>query len=167
MFHVMAAPPVPLRWAPVPPHGAVESPQPPGAPESFRRSPLYLDANRSRIRIGPTLSASPHTPAISIPCQLACRSLSALVPSISLAALSCAVGYGGQPDNLSFAAQRPVIRSISSGYRAPLHCDLRGGAVDVTEIVRGKLDGGCSDVLLDALELRGTWDGNYPRLLGK
>src|ERR1022692_1498482 len=53
------------------------------------------------------------------------------------------------------------------GISSPLHRDLRGGAVDVTEIVRGKFDGSCSDVLLQARQFRGAWDWNNPRLPGK
>src|SRR6266550_2816123 len=53
------------------------------------------------------------------------------------------------------------------GVPSPLHRDLRGGALDVAEIVRRKLDGNCADVLLQARELAGAWDGNNPRLLGK
>src|ERR1017187_8592850 len=53
------------------------------------------------------------------------------------------------------------------GISSALHSDLRGGAVDVTEIVRGKFDGRCSDVLLEARQFRGAWDGNNPRPLGK
>src|SRR5262245_58527127 len=35
----------------------------------------------------------------------------------------------------------------------PLHGDLRGGAFDLAKVVRRELDVGCSDVLLEALEL--------------
>src|SRR5947207_11057473 len=32
-------------------------------------------------------------------------------------------------------------------------------------IIGGEFDCGCSDVLLEAMEFRGAWDGNDPRLL--
>lgn len=48
-----------------------------------------------------------------------------------------------------------------------MHRDLRGGAFDLPEIVWGKLDVDSAEVLLQTAELRGTWDGNNPRLLGE
>jgi len=39
--------------------------------------------------------------------------------------------------------------------------------MDLAEVVRRKLDGGRSDVLFQAIQLRGAWDWNNPRLLGK
>src|SRR5689334_1119439 len=53
------------------------------------------------------------------------------------------------------------------GVASPMHGDLRGGAVDLTEIVRRQLDAGRSDVLLQAVQLRGTRDRYNPRLLRK
>jgi hypothetical protein len=48
------------------------------------------------------------------------------------------------------------------GVSGPLHRDLRGGALDVAEIVRRELDGNCADVLVQALQLAGAGDGNNP-----
>src|SRR5439155_27305023 len=53
------------------------------------------------------------------------------------------------------------------GVPGPLHRDLGSLARDLTEIVRRKFDGRCSDVLLDARQLRSARDGSDPRLLCK
>src|SRR5512132_290286 len=53
------------------------------------------------------------------------------------------------------------------GVARPLHRDLRGGAFDLLEIVRRKLDGSRYDVLLQAVQLRGARDRHDPRLLSK
>src|SRR5437879_10060506 len=53
------------------------------------------------------------------------------------------------------------------GVPSSLYSDLRGGAADLAEIVQGQFDGGPSDVLLDARQLRGAWDWNNPWLLCK
>ena len=48
-----------------------------------------------------------------------------------------------------------------------MHLDLRGGAIDLAEIVRRELDRNCSDVLVQALQFPGAWDRDDPRPLGK
>ena len=48
-----------------------------------------------------------------------------------------------------------------------MHRDLRSGPFNLTEIVGGQLDGNGSDVLLQAVPLRGSWDWNNPWLLRK
>src|SRR5438093_1451513 len=53
------------------------------------------------------------------------------------------------------------------GVARPLNRDLRGGASDLAEIVGRKFDCDRSDVLLQALQLRGAWDWNDPRFLSK
>src|SRR5512132_4540025 len=53
------------------------------------------------------------------------------------------------------------------GVSAPLHRDLRGGAIDLPNVIGRKFDGSRSDVLLQAGQLRGARDRNDPRLLGK
>src|SRR5438034_8132289 len=60
---------------------------------------------------------------------------------------------------------RPFFKGF--GVSRPLHRDLRGSALDVAQIVGRELDGSGSDVLLQAMQLRGTRDGNDPRVLGK
>ena len=57
------------------------------------------------------------------------------------------------------AAQRPVLFSSSSGYRAPLDRDLRGGAVDLLQILGRELDRSRPDVLVQALQLPGAGIG--------
>ncbi len=54
-----------------------------------------------------------------------------------------------------------------NGFRVPgpLHCNLRGGALNLTEIVRRKLNCDRSDVLFEAMQLGRAWDRNNPRLL--
>src|SRR5580658_3038111 len=47
----------------------------------------------------------------------------------------------------------------------PLHRDLRGGAIDLAEVLRQKLDLGGPDVLLQATQLRGARNRNHPWLL--
>src|SRR2546422_1756435 len=53
-----------------------------------------------------------------------------------------------------------VLRITSS-----LHRDLRGGALDLAEVVRRQCDVGCSEILLQAVQLRGSRNGHDPRLL--
>jgi hypothetical protein len=48
-----------------------------------------------------------------------------------------------------------------------MHRDLGGGVVDLAEVVGRQLDGGCPDVLFQAMLLRGAWDRDDPRLLGQ
>src|SRR2546430_4533599 len=45
-----------------------------------------------------------------------------------------------------------------------LHRDGRDGALDFTQIVGIQFDGSRSDVLFQAVQLRGTWDWHDPRL---
>ena len=49
----------------------------------------------------------------------------------------------------------------------PPHRDLRDGAVHLAEVVGRRGHVNRSDVLLQALQLAGAWDGNDPWLLGK
>jgi hypothetical protein len=51
------------------------------------------------------------------------------------------------------------------GVARSLDRDPRGRALELAEIVRREFDGECSDVLFQALQLPGTWDGDNPRLL--
>ncbi|HTU21809.1 MAG TPA: hypothetical protein VMG10_27470 [Gemmataceae bacterium] len=48
-----------------------------------------------------------------------------------------------------------------------MHCDLGSGVVDLAEIVGRKLDGSRPDVLVQAMQLRGSRYWHHPRLLGK
>src|SRR5229473_923049 len=60
---------------------------------------------------------------------------------------------------LSFSPGCFSDRSFSRG--APdnaLHRDLRSGVVDLTEVVRRQLDVGGSEILLEAVRLRGSWN---------
>jgi hypothetical protein len=50
------------------------------------------------------------------------------------------------------------------GIASPLHRELRGGAIDLTEIVRRQFNVGCPDVHLQVLQCRGLRDGYDPRL---
>jgi hypothetical protein len=61
--------------------------------------------------------------------------------------------------------------SVIPGFRVTrtLHRDLRGGALDVAEIVRPELDGNCADILVQARErlrvpgmgtIQGFWASN-------
>src|SRR5438105_341737 len=60
---------------------------------------------------------------------------------------------------------RPFLQRF--GVSRPMNFDLRGSAIDLTEIVGRELDGCCSDVLLETRQLRRAGDGNDPRLLCK
>src|ERR1051325_11427672 len=51
------------------------------------------------------------------------------------------------------------------GVSSPLHVDLRGGAVNLAQVVGRKLDFNRADVLLHAAQLRRTRNRSYPRLL--
>jgi len=53
------------------------------------------------------------------------------------------------------------------GIPGTLQGDLRGGGVDIAEIVRRELYGNCAEVLVQALQPPGAGDGNNPRLLSK
>src|SRR5206468_6784835 len=53
------------------------------------------------------------------------------------------------------------------GVASPLHLYRRGGGIDLTEIVRCELDRSGSDILLQARQLPGSWNGNDPRSLGE
>ncbi len=74
------------------------------------------------------------------------------------------------------AEREPAYHDVRSATRHSLQLfgvprslqgDLRAGAIDLPEIVWGELDVDSAEVLLKAAELRGTWDWNNPRLLGK
>src|SRR5207253_11416608 len=54
-------------------------------------------------------------------------------------------------------------------FRIPiaLHRDLRDGAPDLTQILRSQFDGSRSDILFQAVQLRGARDRHDPRLLSK
>ena len=49
----------------------------------------------------------------------------------------------------------------------PLHRDLRSRVFDVAEIALGEFDGGRPDVLLQPMQLRGTWNWDDPGLLSE
>src|SRR6266478_5407083 len=51
------------------------------------------------------------------------------------------------------------------GVTSSLHGDLGSGAIDFTEVVRREFECNCSDVLVQAMQLRGAWNWNDPRLL--
>jgi hypothetical protein len=48
-----------------------------------------------------------------------------------------------------------------------MNLDLRFGVINLTEIVGREFNSRCSDILLEARQLRGAGDGNDPRLLRK
>ena len=51
------------------------------------------------------------------------------------------------------------------GVAGPLHRDLGDGAIDLAQVVGRQLDGGCAEVLLQAMQLGGAGDRNDPGLL--
>jgi hypothetical protein len=53
------------------------------------------------------------------------------------------------------------------GVASSLHRDLRGRGLDLAEVVGRQSDGGRSQVLVQAMQLRGTRDGDDPGLLGE
>src|ERR1700758_2108230 len=53
------------------------------------------------------------------------------------------------------------------GVAGSLYFDVCGGAIDFAEIIVREVDRKCSDVFVEARELRGTGDRNHPRLLRK
>ena len=53
------------------------------------------------------------------------------------------------------------------GVPRSLHGDLRGGAIDLPEIVWGELDVDGTKILLQAVQLRGAWNRDDPWLLGE
>ena len=53
------------------------------------------------------------------------------------------------------------------GVPGPLHRDLRGGGLDLAEVVGRELDRGGPEVLVQPMELRGARDGDDPGLLGE
>lgn len=53
------------------------------------------------------------------------------------------------------------------GVSRPLYCDFGGGVIDVPQILGCEFDGGCPDVLLQAMQLCGAWNGDDPRLLSQ
>src|SRR5881628_2472096 len=63
------------------------------------------------------------------------------------------------------SATRHLLQVL--GVPSPLDRDLRGGAIDLTEIVGREFDRSRSDVLVQALKLPGARDWNNPRLLGE
>ncbi len=70
------------------------------------------------------------------------------------------------------ARERPWVRRSATdqflqvfGVPSPVHRDLGGSALDLTEIVGRQLDCHCAKVLLQALQLSGAGDGHNPRLL--
>src|SRR4030095_8221795 len=48
------------------------------------------------------------------------------------------------------------------GVAGSLHLDLGGSALDLGEVVGGQLDGGCSEVLVQALHSAGAGDRHDP-----
>src|SRR5262249_15331491 len=65
------------------------------------------------------------------------------------------------PVSLSATGHSLQLFRISSS----LHRNLRGGDIDLTEILRRQLDSNGSDVLLQAMQLPGAGDGDNPGLL--
>ena len=72
----------------------------------------------------------------------------------------------------------PRLRRLVGRHRSIIRCcalrvprafgrDLRGGAVDLAEVVGRELDVGRGDVLLQAVQLRRAGDRDDPRLLGE
>src|SRR5918994_1790793 len=72
-----------------------------------------------------------------------------------------------QPENTS--SRRSAIDPLLQMLRiaGALYRDLGNRALDVAEIVGGEFDASRSDVLVEAVQLRGAGDRNDPRLLGK
>src|SRR5271170_4494666 len=69
----------------------------------------------------------------------------------------------GLPRHLSATRQSLQVFRVPR----PLHGDLRGGALDLAQILRRELDGERADVFLQTDQLRGAWDRYDPRLLSK
>src|SRR5438128_2133709 len=61
------------------------------------------------------------------------------------------------------SATRPLLDVLR--ITCALYLDLRRGAVDRAELVGRQLDVGCSEVLLEAVQLRGARNRHDPRLL--
>src|SRR5206468_5059899 len=83
---------------------------------------------------------------------------------VELVARPCAHGL------FSFCDPRARVSAAGEFFQpfriaVALHRDSRDGALDLTQIVGSQFDGSGSDVLLQAAELRGTWDRHDPRLL--
>jgi chorismate mutase len=85
---------------------------------------------------------------------------------------------GGGPEHLRDELQLlPVLKPSRRSAIDPLlqmlriagalYRDLGNRTLDVVEIVGGEFDASRSDVLVEAVQLRGTGDRNDPRLLGK
>src|ERR1035438_6576073 len=82
---------------------------------------------------------------------------------------------GRNPDDVTRRlayGSSPAALAVDQSLRAlavpgSLDRNLRCGALDVAEIAGRKFHFSGPDVLLDARQLRGTWDGNHPRLLSK
>jgi hypothetical protein len=53
------------------------------------------------------------------------------------------------------------------GVSSPSYLDLGGGTIDLAEVVGRQFDCHCSDVLVQARQLRGAWDRNDPRFLSE
>ena len=53
------------------------------------------------------------------------------------------------------------------GVAGALHRDLRGGGLDLAEVVGRQLDVDCADVLVEALQSSGAGDRDDPGLLGE
>src|SRR6266567_526638 len=53
------------------------------------------------------------------------------------------------------------------GVPCPFDLDLCGSAIDLMEIIGSEFEGNCSDVFVQAMQLRGTGDWHDPRLLGQ
>src|SRR5215217_5702315 len=70
-------------------------------------------------------------------------------------------------DDLVCSAYCSAIDSCLKVRRIPipLHCDLRDGVFDIVQIIEPQLDSSRSDVLLQAMQLRGAGDRHDPRLL--
>src|ERR1017187_3435468 len=97
-----------------------------------------------------------------------------LIAVVGAAPCQCFSASGIQttsPGRLAYGSS-PAALAVDQSLRAlavpgSLDRNLRCGALDVAEIARRKFHFSGPDILLDARQLRGTWDGNHPRLLTK
>ena len=66
---------------------------------------------------------------------------------------------------LALIGSLPRARRQVRGIAIPLHLDRGQGVLDPAQVVRGQLDGGGAEVLLQAMQLRRARDRHDPRLL--
>src|ERR1019366_6951373 len=70
-----------------------------------------------------------------------------------------------KPSSAVFLAVNHSLRGF--GVPLPLQRNLGSGACDLAEIPLGEFDGGRRNVLLQAMQLRRSWNRHDPRLLGQ